>query len=236
MSQASRFVVRSLLPLVAAALIAPSASASSTTDGEQELVCRDHWFAFRHCQNRRPAGPVLMLGGDFGVAAMNESGAFGFRNGLGSATQAGPAWGLRVGVELLSWLAFEARYVGMYDGVQSSLSPAGTLGYVTTGGEAVARFTAPLPFVHPYIFGGIGYYDSALAGSSAAHAGSVMTSSAEPGIPLGFGFDVPLTWHVSVGAEATYHFLIGERFSSVMTNGIDGGDVTSFRAVLRFRL
>jgi hypothetical protein len=167
---------------------------------------------------------------------MNESGPFGFGTGVGTVTNAGPAWGVRVGVELVPWLALEARYVGMYTSAQSSVSPSGSVGFLTTGVEAVVRLTAPLPYVHPYIFGGVAYYDVALAGSADAKASSVLFSSTQPGIPLGFGVDVPLTWHISVGAEATYHFMLGESYSNVMTNGIDGGDLSTFDAVVRVRL
>jgi hypothetical protein len=52
---------------------------------------------------------------------------------------------------------------------------------------------------------------------------------------LGFGVEVPLSWHVSIGAEATHHINLGERFSSDTTNGTDGGDISTFDAVLRFR-
>jgi hypothetical protein len=41
---------------------------------------------------------------------------------------------------------------------------------------------------------------------------------------------------VSLGAEATYHFQLGESFSSVQTNGIDGGDLSTFNLVARVRL
>ena len=165
-----------------------------------------------------------------------RSGPFSFGNGIGSVTEAGPSWGVRAGVELLPWLAFEARYVGAYTGLQSSVSPAGALGFLTTAGEIVARFTAPLPYVHPYVLAGVGYYDVALKGGDAAKAASPLFSSSQVGIPLGVGLDVPLTWHVSLGAEATYHFQLGESFSSVQTNGIDGGDVSTFNLVARVRL
>jgi hypothetical protein len=177
-----------------------------------------------------------MLGVDLGISAMNETGPFGFGNGVGTATNAGPAWGARAGVELLSWVALEGRYVGMYNAAQSSVSPTGSLGYLTTGGEGVVRLTAPLPFVHPYVFGGVGYYDNSLLGSASARAGSVLHSSSQLGAPMGVGLDVPLTWHLSIGVEATYHFLIHESFSADTTNGIDGGDISTFNAVVRARL
>jgi Outer membrane protein beta-barrel domain len=214
-----------------ACLFARSASAAPPDD-----FCRDHWLAIAECHDRSSSELRLMFGLDVGVLKMNESGPFGFGNGVGSVTEAGPSWGLRAGVELLPWLAFEARYVGTYAGLESSVSPAGTLGFLATAGELVARFTAPLPYVHPYILGGIGYYDVALAGGAAAKAASPMFSSSQVGVPLGFGLDVPLTWHLSVGAEATYHFQLGESYSRVQTNGIDGGDLSTFDLVARMRL
>jgi hypothetical protein len=173
---------------------------------------------------------------DVGVSKMNESGPFGFGVGVGAVTNAGPAWGARVGVELLPWFAFEGRYSGMDGPVHSSVSPAGALSFLVTSGQLVLRLTAPLPYVRPYVFGGFGYYDVALVGSAMAKAGAVLFSSSQPGIPMGFGLDVPLTWHLSVGAEATYHFQLGENYASVTTHGIDGGDVSTFDAVLRMRL
>jgi hypothetical protein len=53
---------------------------------------------------------------------------------------------------------------------------------------------------------------------------------------LGFGVDVPLTWHLSVGAEGVYHHQSNETYSSDTTNGIDGGDLTTFDIVVRARL
>jgi hypothetical protein len=90
--------------------------------------------------------------------------------------------------------------------------------------------------VHPYIFGGPADYDVHLVGSSAAKGGSPLFSSVQPGIALGFGVDVPLTYHLSIGAEATYHFQLGEDYSNDTTNGIDGGDISTFDVVLRVRL
>jgi len=220
-----------------AELAAPAAASASVADDvDHDHFCRDHWLAVTRCHDRPWSGPTLVFGVDLGVSKMNESGPFGFDTGVGTVTSAGPAWGVRVGVELLPWLTLEARYVGMYGPVQSSVSPAGSVGFLATGGEAVVRLTAPLPYVRPYVFGGVAYYDVALVGSGEAKADSVLFSSSQPGIPLGFGFEVPLTWHLSVGAEATYHFMLGESYSNVTTNGIDGGDISTFDAVVRARL
>ena len=80
------------------------------------------------------------------------------------------------------------------------------------------------------------YYDVALVGGEAAKAASPLFSSSQIGVPLGFGLDVPLSWHLSIGAEAAYHFQLGESFSTVTANGIDGGDLTTFDIVARMRL
>jgi hypothetical protein len=265
MNYALRMQVPSLVTLLVASLTVHSAFAQETTTppprpgvaslqpGEPGPVpaaptpdqsvpagdgCRDKWLGMGHvCRNRTWAGPEIMLGADLGFSAMTESGPFGMNNGVGGATQAGPAWGVRAGIEVFPWLGLEGRYVGMYNGVQASMSPAGGAAFFTTGGEAVARFTLPMiPFVRPYVFGGVGYYDTSLAGSSVARAATPFHSSSEPGVPMGVGLDVPLTWYMSIDAEATYHFLIGESFSAVTTNGIDGGDYSTFNAVLRVRL
>jgi hypothetical protein len=257
MTHSSRVLSSSLLTLLAAGLSAPSASAQGaplapapaaspseiapttsdqTASQDSDRFCRAHWFAMGRCRDRKWGGPEIMFGADLGFSAMTEAGPFGFNKGVGGATEVGPAWGVRAGVEVFPWLGLEGRYVGMSNSVQASASPAGSVGFLTTGGEAVLRLTAPIPFVHPYAFGGAGYYDVALVGSSGAQAGSVLHSSSEPGAVMGLGLDVPLTWYLSLDAEATYHFLLGESFSAVTTNGIDGGDLSTFNAVVRVRL
>jgi hypothetical protein len=177
-----------------------------------------------------------MLGADLGGAVMTETGPFGLNKGVGSATEGGPSWGLRAGVEIFPWLGVEARYMGTYNPVQGSFSPTGGVGFLTTAGEVVVRITAPFPFVRPYMFGGVGYYDVALVGSSTARAGSPFHSSSQPGVPVGFGFDVPLTWYLSVDLEAGYHWQLNEDYSAVTTNGIDGGDLSTLSVVVRARL
>jgi hypothetical protein len=180
--------------------------------------------------------PAFVVGGDLGVAAMNENGPLGFGDGVGTVTHPGPAWGVRVGIDLFSWLGVEARYVGMFDPIDKSVSPTGSVGFLTTGGEAVARLVLPLPFLHPYVFAGFGYYNVAVVGSATARAGSVLFSSSQPGIPMGFGIDAPVSEYLSIAVEATYRFQLGENYSAVTANGIDGGDLTSLVAVARIRL
>ena len=212
--------LRALVTIVAAAISAHSATALAQEAKPSE---RDRW-------------PEITLGVDIGVSVMNENGPFGFGNGVGAVTTPGPAWGARAGVGVLPWLGFEARYVGMSNPAQTSVSPTGSVGFLTTGALGVVRFVAPLPFVHPYAFVGIGYYDVALTGLSSATAGSTLHSSSQAGIPMGIGLDVPLTRRLSAGLEATYHFQLSESYSSVTRGGIDGGDLSTLCSVLRLRL
>ena len=221
---------------VTLALSTTPAEAADSALADQDGACREQWLAVGRCRNRPWTGPQIMLGAELGVSAMTETGPFGLNKGVGSVTEAGPAWGVRAGLEVFPWAAVELRYVGMYNAVQSSLSPAGSVGFLTSGGEAVLRLTAPLPFVHPYVFGGVGYYDITLDGSPTARAASTFHSSTQAGVPVGFGLDVPLTWYLAVDVEATYHYQIGESYSSVTTNGIDGGDLSTVNAILRVRL
>jgi opacity protein-like surface antigen len=225
-----RCIASSVCAAVVLTLHASSAAAQDAAPHDGLEFCRDHWFAMGPCRDRPWTGPQFELGIAVGVSAMNESGPFGFGNGVGSVTNAGPAWSVLAGVEVLPWLAFEARYLGMYDSAKASVSASG--GFLASAGTAVVRLTAPLPYVHPYVLGGIGYYDFDFAGSSA----SLLHSSSQAGIPLGIGVDVPLNYHLSVGAEASYNFQLNESFSNVTVNEIDGGDVTRFDLVLRARL
>jgi hypothetical protein len=221
----------------------PDGSIVANRSGEDDAdrFCREHWLAMGDCRDRKWTRPELLLGADFGVSAMTETSPFGFNKGVGGVTGAGPAWDVRAGVDFFPWLGLEARYVGMYNAGQRSVSPAGDIGFLTTGIEGVVRFTAPTPYVRPYIFAGIAYYDVSLGGSSQAQEASVLHSSSQPGIPLGFGFDVPLTWYLSADLEATYHFQLGESYSDDTTttkggSGIDGGDLSTFSAGVRVRL
>lgn len=215
--------------IVLSVVAAPTAFASES-QGEPADACEDRWIAPATCSDRPWKGPQLEAGLALGAAAMNESGPLGFRNGVGSVTNAGPAWGLLVGVEVLPWLAFEGRYLGSYDSASASVSPSG--GFLGSAGTAVVRLTVPLPYAHPYAFGGVGYYDFDFTGPSS----SVIHSSSQAGIPMGIGLDVPLGYHLSVGAEAAFNFQLNEDFSSVTVGKIDGGDLTRFDLVLRARL
>ena len=174
---------------------------------------------------------MLTMGFELGVSHFEEGSPFAFDSGTGSVTQTGPAWGLRVGVDVLPWLGFEGRYVGSYI---SGNALATGVGFVMTGGEAVVRFMLPTPYVRPYIFGGIGAYSFALVGSDAAVTASTLNSSTQSGVPMGIGVDVPVSWYVSFAFEAAYRFRNRRELSP--NDNIGGADLTTFTAVMRFRL
>src|SRR5262249_53677815 len=126
--------------------------------------CDAHWFGVGNCWHHKQRRPMLTLGAELGLGHFVEGGPFGFDTGTGSVTQTGPVWGLRAGVDFTPWLGIEGRYIGMWN------SANGNQGYVMTGGEAVVRLAIPTPFVRPYVFGGVGYYDFSLVGHDATGA------------------------------------------------------------------
>ncbi len=208
--------------LAALALVPLSLLASSTAFAEEQASCS--WKG--QCSY-----PHLVLGVDAGVSHFNEGNLFGFGTGTGSITGWGPAWGLRGGVEVTRWFAVEAHYIGMSNSADDSVSTGGSRGLFTNAIAAELRFTAPTPYVQPYLFLGPGWYSTSVSGSSTT---TQLISSSEFGVPIGVGFQVPLPRGVSLGAEMTYHRFFGESFSE--NEDIGGGEPTSFNAVLRFRL
>ncbi len=229
-SRSPRHVLASLAWMSATLALYGAPAAADETATEHVEDCRHRWLALGACADWPWDGPQIEFGATLGVSAMNESGPLGFGNGVGAVMHPGPAWGVLIGVEVLPWLAFEGRYLGMYDGSRASVSSSG--GFLASAATASVRLTAPLPYVHPYVFGGVGYYDFDFDGPASA----ALHSSSQAGIPLGVGIDIPLGYHLSVGAEASYNFQLNENYSNVTVGGIDGGDVTRFDLVLRARL
>jgi opacity protein-like surface antigen len=184
----------------------------------------------RRCtlRHRACSYPHLSAAVDGGVSHFAEGSPFGFDTGLGSISAWGPAWGLRVGGEILPWFAVEAHYIGAYNRADRSVSVGGRRGLLTSAATAEARFTVPLHYVQPYLFVGAGMYSTSISGSSTS---TELTSSTELGVPIGLGFGVPLTPGLSLGAELAYHRLFGE--SMAADDEIGGGDPLAVNAVLR---
>jgi hypothetical protein len=208
--------------------------APSFARADDEYYCRENWVGVGRCWRRPHRRPVLTWGFEFGGGHLEEGHPFAFDDGVGSVTSAGPAGGLRIGVDVLSWLGFELRYLGEYNDGKGAVVNGGDVGYVLSAGNVVARLTVPTPFVRPYIFGGVGVYSFHLIGSRTARELSGLNSSTQMGTPIGLGLEVPVTWHISFAVEATYHFMFSESFSKI--DSISGGDLSTLTGVMRFRL
>lgn len=76
--------------------------------------------------------------------------------------------------------------------------------------------------------------DTRVTGTDAAHQSSTLTNSAECGIPMGVGLEVPVCRNMSVGVEGTFHLLLGESFST--NEEFAGGDPFTTTLVVRGRL
>ena len=184
--------------------------------------------------NRSCKGAHLALAIEGGASSYNESSPFSFNTGTGSVSASGPSWGLRVGVELSKWLAFDAHYMGTNNHANGVATPNGSVSLLTSTATGEARFTAPIPYVQPYLLLGAGLYSTSVTGSNTARAASPLTGSTEFGVPVGVGLSIPISNGVSAGAELTYHRLFGESFSKDEEFG--GGDLTTMNAVIRARL
>lgn len=95
--------------------------------------------------NRSCKDAHLALAIEGGVSSYNESNPFTFNTGTGSVSAAGPSWGLRVGVELSRWLAFDAHYMGTNDHGNGVATPNGSVSLFTSAATGEVRFTAPIP-------------------------------------------------------------------------------------------
>jgi outer membrane protein with beta-barrel domain len=184
--------------------------------------------------NHSCKGPHIALAIEGGASSYNEGGPFGFDTGIGSITKAGPAWGLRVGVEVNRWLAFDAHYTGTNNNGSGVGVPNGTVSLLTSAATAEIRLTAPIPYVQPYFFTGAGVYTTSITGDATAQGASPFFGSTEPGVPIGLGLSVPIADGVSAGAELTYHRFFGESFAT--DEELGGGDLTTMNAVIRARL
>jgi opacity protein-like surface antigen len=196
-------------------LVSPSAFAQATP---RRCTLSQHPCSYPH----------LSAAVDGGVSHFAEGGPFGFGTGLGSITAWGPAWGLRIGVELLPWFAVDAHYIGAYNRADTSVSVGGRRGLLTSAAAAEARFTVPLRYVQPYLFLGAGAYTTSISGSSDS---TELNSSTEFGVPIGVGVSVPLAPGLSLGPEVTYHRWFGESLAA--DDELGGGDPFTANAVLR---
>ena len=220
-----------VLGLCASCLVLTEAVAYAQTN--EEVVKAPPYVPRDSCTwGPRPCKlPLWTVAVDAGVSHFVEGGPFGLDTGTGSITAWGPAWGLRFGAELTRWFAVDAHYIGLYNKADRSVSTGGRRGLLTSAAALELRFTAPTPYVQPYLFFGPGIYGTSITGSSTSTA---LEGSTEFGIPIGVGLSVPLPRGLSIGGELVYHRFFGESFAE--DEEIGGGDPLTMNAVLRARL
>jgi hypothetical protein len=163
-----------------------------------------------------PSFPTFKIGVETGLAYWCEHGPWGPQNGVGYAMHPGFDGALRASVELERWFAVDARLFLAYASAKRDV--AGSVGFLTLGGLAAARFTLPLEHVRPYAIVGVGVYHTGVVGSGP----TPLHGATAPGVPGGLGIEIPLPRRFSVGAEGVFHYQIGEKYSNVAS--IEGGD------------
>ena len=95
------------LPKLAAALFFAAVVAAPALARAQPLpddgeYCRVNWWGVGRCWRRPHRRPALTFGAELGAGALDEGHPFAFDDGTGSVTNAGPYWGLRLGVDRTS--------------------------------------------------------------------------------------------------------------------------------------
>ena len=179
----------------------------------------------RDDHGRKLKGLAITVGGQGGVTYFAEGSPFGTAKGIGRALTAGPHLGIRGSLELTRWFAIDAR--GMFTNNEGN-DFVGLGSLTTVGGFGAARFTAPLRYIRPYLFAGVGAYDISAAGTSTQLIGGTYSA-----IVAGVGALVPVNRVVDVGAEFGFNYLIGEQLST--NDRADGGDPCNFSIVAQYR-
>lgn len=218
-------------------LIGPAAAAQSAprSTGSCAAGCADAPRRARAARGGGPSGGWLdpLLSGALELGAGGFTDGFYPREGLGGATYFGPSWGARASVDLFPFLGVDARYLGMWNhGVAATTGS--DAGVVTSAGLATLRLIAPLPYAQPYVFSGLGLYGLSVVGNSQDRQASSLRTGVAVGVPIGVGVNVPITRHVSVGGEASFHYLIHESFAT--RPEIGRGDPVVLNGLVRFHL
>ena len=218
--------------LVAPSLPSQTTVIATTPAASPGGVDGDDWCHYgRHSPCRwRPRFNLALEGG---VAFTGVAGNSVFRSGeQGAGVHPGASWGARGGLEWLSWLGFEARYLGAYHH-NSNTGMADTSRVLTSAGIVVVRVTLPIRFLRPYAFAGVGVYVSSVAMSGPVTPAD--PTRVRAGVPLGIGLEVPIGWRFAIGVEATYHRLFGGETTSGAAE-VSPRDLVTTNALLRFRL
>lgn len=147
-----------------------------------------------------------------------QTGMNAFTGGLGIATHVGPSWQARAGLRPFPWLSFGAVYTAGYNAGRREIVGPG-IGLLSNGGYVSVSLIAPLRGpVHPYAGVGIGYGWDTVVGSRSSN--TPLHDTAGAFVPVGFGLDVSLGSHLSVGPQFVYQRTVGGGSDS---GGASGG-------------
>jgi opacity protein-like surface antigen len=115
----------------------------------------------------------------------------------------GPAYGVLVGLQPLSWLGVEGQYQGASNRIDRSEIASGADRIVANGVSGHLRVQAPLRAVEPFLFGGVGYMrlDENGTGGTGDRSDNLLS------VPVGAGIDSHIGRGVNLGARFTYDIL-----------------------------
>jgi opacity protein-like surface antigen len=141
----------------------------------------------------------------------------GFGGDVAPVMGLGGTLDVRFGVEVLPWLALEARYLG---GVLATRGGGPGPGSVAlNGGALVAEVSLPAgSWVWPYAFAGAGGYlftpmGGGEPGQREESARAQLRNATLFAMPLGLGFSVQLPMRLRLLFEGSYHALFGQALS-----------------------
>jgi hypothetical protein len=202
---------------VAVRIIASSLCASVTSFAQSTPNTTRRETSVRTTTHDAARSSAVRAHPEFTVEA--QTGLNAFTGGRGMATHVGPSWQARVGVRLFRVLSFGAVYTASYNaGRREIVGP--DVGVLSNGGYLSASLVAPLPGpVHPYVGAGIGYGWNSIVGQGAKT--SPLHDSSGAFVPMGIGFDVEASKHLSLGPQFVYQRSIGGGGGGSTSGGAD---------------
>ncbi len=229
----SRFIVAALTATIATVTHARPAHAEEATPPVEQPAhaqgptapVEPASHAEQRSYGRDPSRLALSFGGEVGPAYYTEGGPWGTGKGIGRALSSGVHLGVRASIEVLPWLAFDARGV-LTNNEGNDLVNSGS--FLAVGGFGAARLSLPFWRIRPYLLLGYGGYSLNASGKS-----TLLVSSSVSAYQVGAGALIPMSRHVDVGVEYLYTQYNGE----VLTKGdaAGGGDPNALSVFAQYR-
>ena len=204
---------------------APVEQRSQTSQPAQESQTSNESRSEQRSYGRDPSRLALSFGGEVGPAWHTEGGPWGTGKGIGRALSSGVHLGLRASIEVLPWLAFDARGV-VTNNEGNDLVNSGS--FLAVGGFGAARLSLPFWRIRPYLLLGYGGYSLNASGKS-----TLLVSSSVSAYQVGAGALIPVSRHVDVGVEYLYTQYNGELLTKDDVAG--GGDPNALSVFAQYR-